>query len=274
MALSSAAPAGSASSGAQTGRPAADEAIAEIRSIFSEFGTSDYIGEAVTQEAHALQCADLARQAGAEAAVIAGALLHGESGSCRVAEIWPMAAASLWREFVAPKNTTWEDDCRARGYVSGWRVGRHSATQGGWPGRCCERAADIGHMLGLREGTTDLMDDCGVVNHEGIGRVFCDGLGFPETVGLVVEGHVQAKRYLCWKNPAYASKLSDASKTTLRHQGGAMEDAEAAAFERSPMFDTILKMRTWDEAAKVVGKRVPTLDDWEPLLHGLLKSSK
>ncbi|KAA0150759.1 hypothetical protein FNF27_03056 [Cafeteria roenbergensis] len=209
MALSSAAPAGSASSGAQTGRPAADEAIAEIRSIFSEFGTSDYIGEAVTQEAHALQCADLARQAGAEAAVIAGALLH-----------------------------------------------------------------DIGHMLGLREGTTDLMDDCGVVNHEGIGRVFCDGLGFPETVGLVVEGHVQAKRYLCWKNPAYASKLSDASKTTLRHQGGAMEDAEAAAFERSPMFDTILKMRTWDEAAKVVGKRVPTLADWEPLLHGLLKSSK
>jgi len=125
-------------------------------------------------------------------------------------------------------------------------------------------------MIGLKEGSSDRMDDCGIVNHEGIGRNFCDRAGFPATVGRVVEGHVQAKRYLCWKNPEYMAKLSDASKTTLRHQGGPMEDAEAGVFEKSDLFETIIRMRTWDEAAKIKGKVVPTLADWEPMLRGLL----
>lgn len=132
--------------------------------------------------------------------------------------------------------------------------------------------ADIGHMIGLSEGSKDRMDDCGIINHEGIGRLFCDRLGFPETVGQVVEGHVKAKRYLCWKHPEYQAKLSDASKTTLRHQGGPMDDDEAAAFEKSALFDIIIRMRSWDEAAKVPGKVVPTLADWEPTMRALLST--
>jgi predicted HD phosphohydrolase len=125
-------------------------------------------------------------------------------------------------------------------------------------------------MIGLSEATKDRMDDCGVVNHEGIGRLFCDRLGFPDTVGQIVEGHVKAKRYLCWKHPEYQAKLSDASKTTLKHQGGPMEDAEATLFEKSDLFDTIIRMRSWDEAAKVPDKAVPTLADWEPTMRTLL----
>ena len=125
-------------------------------------------------------------------------------------------------------------------------------------------------MIGLDEGVESRMEDCGIVDHETIGRNFCDRVGFPEMVGKVVQGHVLAKRYLCWKNPSYHDKLSDASKTTLRHQGGPMEDAEAEAFEKTAEFETIIRMRSWDEAAKIPGKAVPGLEDWRPMLEGLL----
>jgi len=74
-----------------------DDAMAAVRELFAEQGDADYIGEAVTQEEHALQCAELAKSAGAEGAVIAGAMLHGES-SCRRSldascpRPWPRAA--------------------------------------------------------------------------------------------------------------------------------------------------------------------------------------
>ena len=48
----------------------------------------------------------------------------------------------------------------------------------------------------------------------------------------LVEGHVLAKRYLCFKDPEYYSKLSPASKTTLEFQGGFMAAEEAKMFER------------------------------------------
>ena len=67
------------------------------------------------------------------------------------------------------------------------------------------------------------MDGCGAKNHEGIGADYLKNLGFPERTCEIVRGHVNAKRYLCWKNPDYFQKLSDASKTTLGFQGGKME---------------------------------------------------
>jgi phosphonate degradation associated HDIG domain protein len=44
--------------------------------LFAAHGSSEYGGEAVTQEEHALQCAELAIAAGAPATLIAAALLH------------------------------------------------------------------------------------------------------------------------------------------------------------------------------------------------------
>lgn len=38
---------------------------------------------------------------------------------------------------------------------------------------------------------------------------------------------------------------------TLEHQGGAMTDSEVLEFENNPLKDIIIKMRTWDEKAKV-----------------------
>ena len=50
--------------------------IDEIFSLFSDRGQGAYFGEAVTETEHALQCADLAEEAGAGSALIAAALLH------------------------------------------------------------------------------------------------------------------------------------------------------------------------------------------------------
>lgn len=46
-----------------------------------------------------------------------------------------------------------------------------------------------------------------------------------------------------------------------------MEEEEALAFEKDPLMDTIIKMRTWDEAAKVVNPtwEVPTLESFRPM---------
>jgi predicted HD phosphohydrolase len=69
-----------------------------------------------------------------------------------------------------------------------------------------------------------------------------------------------------WKHEHYAKKLSPASKVTLEYQGGPMCDAEARAFERSPLFDAILKLRSWDDKAKIVGLEVPGLDHYLPMM--------
>ncbi len=47
-----------------------------VIALFAMHGSSEYGGEAVTQEEHALQCAELAAADGAPATLIAAALLH------------------------------------------------------------------------------------------------------------------------------------------------------------------------------------------------------
>jgi phosphonate degradation associated HDIG domain protein len=53
-----------------------DEVAREILELFAARGDSNYGGEAVTQRAHALQAAHLARQAGAGPALVVAALVH------------------------------------------------------------------------------------------------------------------------------------------------------------------------------------------------------
>jgi gamma-butyrobetaine dioxygenase len=50
--------------------------IARLAALFATEGTSEYLGEPVTQAAHMLQAATLAEQAGAGKELIAAALLH------------------------------------------------------------------------------------------------------------------------------------------------------------------------------------------------------
>lgn len=130
---------------------------------------------------------------------------------------------------------------------------------------------DVGHLIPHQE---QMAGNLGVVNHEQLGAAFLLGLGFSRKTSELVSSrsednverkanpparqvrrHVDAKRYLCWKHPAYYQGLSAASRGTLALQGGKMEDKEAREFESNPLFSLVIAMRSWDEEAKV---EVPT----------------
>ena len=129
---------------------------------------------------------------------------------------------------------------------------------------------DVGHLIASP--SAPQMDGLGVVDHEAIGARFLVSLGFSHRVASLVAGHVQAKRYLTARNAAYAARLSEASTGTLRHQGGPMSDAEADAFEQDPDFRSKLRVRQWDEMAKIQGLQVPDLESYRDMISRNLES--
>ena len=82
--------------------------MAQIRDLFVRGGGADYVGEPVTQQEHALQCAQLAELAGASRATVVAAFLHdighllpGETASDFMAEFGRMdheTLAAIWLE--------------------------------------------------------------------------------------------------------------------------------------------------------------------------------
>jgi 2-amino-1-hydroxyethylphosphonate dioxygenase (glycine-forming) len=118
---------------------------------------------------------------------------------------------------------------------------------------------DIGHLLDM--GQENAMEVYGRENHEGVAKVWLKERGFSERIQAVVENHVSAKRYLCYKNTDYFEGLSDASKKTMTFQGGIMSETEALAFESEPYFEESIKLRHWDDKAKVSNIELPALND-------------
>jgi 2-amino-1-hydroxyethylphosphonate dioxygenase (glycine-forming) len=117
---------------------------------------------------------------------------------------------------------------------------------------------DIGHIADEAL-PGNMMDEYGLINHEAIGALFLLEKGFSLKISRLVGSHVNAKRYLTRKDPAYYDQLSEASKKTLEFQGGMMSAQEAEDFEKDPLFQEIILMRKWDEQAKVVNKPLPDL---------------
>jgi [1-hydroxy-2-(trimethylamino)ethyl]phosphonate dioxygenase len=162
-----------------------------------------HYGEGVSERAHALQAAALARGEGAPPALIAAALLH-----------------------------------------------------------------DIGHLLhGLDEDIADRGIDG---KHEAVGAAFLAKHFVEDVVGPVAL-HVDAKRYLVAAEPGYAAKLSAASVQSMELQGGVMSDAEAKAFAAKKHFAGALRVRRWDEEAKIVGLNVPPVSSYRDVLEASLR---
>lgn len=108
---------------------------------------------------------------------------------------------------------------------------------------------DIGHLCVIGH-NVKVMENYGVMNHEKIGAAFLRNRKFSERLIELVQAHVSAKRYLTYKDEAYYSQLSDASKKTLEFQGGKMSKDEAYIFEGNPLFHEMIAMRKIDEQAK------------------------
>ena len=131
---------------------------------------------------------------------------------------------------------------------------------------------DIGHLCEhIME--VDFMDDYGIVDHEKIGADYLSRKGFSERITKLVASHVEAKRYLTFKNPGYYNKLSEASKSTLAFQGGRMNEEEAKDFESDELFTLYITLRGWDEKAKEEHIPLPDLNKYRSMMiHQLTKN--
>lgn len=125
---------------------------------------------------------------------------------------------------------------------------------------------DIGHLFPAQT-EEELMEIYGRKDHESVAADWLRERGFSEKVAILVENHVNAKRYLTFIDEDYYEALSEASKQTLMFQGGRMTKNEAKDFEQNPYFELIIKMRRWDEAAKVENMKLPTLDHFMNLIN-------
>jgi phosphonate degradation associated HDIG domain protein len=116
---------------------------------------------------------------------------------------------------------------------------------------------DIGHLL------HDLPDDApthGVDDaHEASAARWLAGW-LPAETAEPVRLHVAAKRYLCAADPGYHLRLSAPSIQSLLLQGGPMSEVEAAVFRASPFFHAAVRLRVWDETAKVPRLKTPDVD--------------
>lgn len=123
---------------------------------------------------------------------------------------------------------------------------------------------DVGHLCAAPDAPR--MGGLGVLHHEDVGADFLASLGLHASVTELVRGHVAAKRYRVGSDAAYVARLSEASRATLAHQGGPMDDAERRAFEALPIHRALLRVRAWDERAKDPGRKVEGLAHYAPLL--------
>lgn len=96
------------------------------------------------------------------------------------------------------------------------------------------------------------------------------GAHLPREVTDPILLHVVAKRYLVTVDPAYLDTLSPASVHSLQIQGGPLASHAVEDFEALAHADAAVRLRRWDDAAKVPDEPTPPLDHYVPLLVELV----
>lgn len=116
----------------------------------------------------------------------------------------------------------------------------------------------------------------GRVGHEVIGEHYLRYLGFGENVCRLVGSHVAAKRYLTAIDPAYYAALSAASKKSLQFQGGPFKEKELESFMTDPLSKDMIRLRRWDDGAKIVGivEETPRAGEYVALIEEHLKGQE
>jgi phosphonate degradation associated HDIG domain protein len=130
---------------------------------------------------------------------------------------------------------------------------------------------DVGHLVVGVQNEADFKMDEDDDDHEAIGARVLAPLFGPSVAGPVAL-HVTAKRWRCSTDPGYYDRLSEASKMTLKAQGGLLSDEECLRFEEHPGFPDALALRTWDDEGKIEDLDVGTLDDYVGLVNSLAEA--
>jgi phosphonate degradation associated HDIG domain protein len=130
---------------------------------------------------------------------------------------------------------------------------------------------DVGHLL---DGQDEDLAERGVDGrHEEAG---CAWLArhFGPDITEPIRLHVAAKRYLCAVAPEYLDGLSPASRLSLSLQGGPMNEAERAEFVSNPAHGDAVRLRHYDDTAKVPGLDVPGLEHYRDRILRMVRVSR
>ena len=127
---------------------------------------------------------------------------------------------------------------------------------------CSSLLHDYGHFI--LEDPDEMVNQDKDGMHEKIGYNFLKN-HFIESVVEPIKNHVRAKKYLA-RDKGYYRILSNASKISLKLQGGIMSDTEAKEFEKEKYFEDSVKLRRFDEGAKKIGLKIKSIEDYKDLL--------
>ena len=118
---------------------------------------------------------------------------------------------------------------------------------------------DLGHLLNLQGATPTErgIDD----QHQYFAIPFLRPI-FPAAVVEAIRLHVDAKRALCALEPDYYEALSEDSKRSLTLQGGIFSREETEAFLAKPFAQDAIRVRRWDDAAKIPGEVTPPIGQY------------
>ena len=127
---------------------------------------------------------------------------------------------------------------------------------------------DLGHMLSTERTAVPDHDALPAKDdlHQYVALPFLRSL-FPDAVLEPIKLHVDAKRYLCAVDALYWDSLSPASKHSLELQGGRFDDAHVRAFEDLPFHAEAVRLRRYDDLAKVPGQPTPALTHYAALMQ-------
>ena len=127
---------------------------------------------------------------------------------------------------------------------------------------CSSLLHDYGHFI--LENPDNLIAKNEDGKHEDVGCSFLEKYFIEDVLGPI-KYHVKAKKYLA-REKKYYELLSEASKISLKLQGGVMSNEEAEKFERNEFFENSVKLRKFDEIAKKPGLKIKSINEYKNLL--------
>jgi phosphonate degradation associated HDIG domain protein len=127
---------------------------------------------------------------------------------------------------------------------------------------------DIGHIAS--EAPEDLAERGVDGRHEEVGEAWLKRRFGPE-VYEPVSLHVAAKRYLCSIDDGYLATLSPASILSLELQGGVMNRSEAREFEALRYHREAVRLRQWDDRAKIPNLKTDGLETYRDVIQSVAK---
>ena len=131
---------------------------------------------------------------------------------------------------------------------------------------CSSLLHDYGHFI--LENPDELVKKNQDGKHEDIGYKYLKKF-FKEDVIEPIKYHVTAKRYLA-KDKKYFNFLSNASKVSLKLQGGILKKTDSKEFEKKDFFKHSIKLRIFDDAAKRTDIKMKSIVEYKDLLNSYL----